>query len=113
MLNYRSLYGKIPYREYWGKWGSLVLKYLRVPRYERFVGEIEARWFKHAGADTIGKVKPHPEAFKYALEILRVKPEEALFIGDKIDDDYKGAEEAGITLYSSSVQPARQTKVQV
>ncbi|MBO3832979.1 MAG: HAD family hydrolase [Candidatus Brockarchaeota archaeon] len=49
------------------------------------------------GADTIGMVKPHPEAFNHALEKLRVKPEEALFIGDKTDDDYMGAEGAGIT----------------
>ncbi|MEM2930513.1 MAG: HAD-IA family hydrolase [Thermoproteota archaeon] len=138
----------MPYKEYWGKWDSLVLKYLGIPEHEKLVGEIEARWFKHAdceaypdaeetlvklrrmglktglvstgyeadvyailgkaglrkelfdvivGADTVRRVKPHPEAFRHALKRLGVKPEEALFIGDKTDDDYRGAEEAGIT----------------
>ncbi len=146
--SYRSLYGKIPYREYWSLWDSHVLKHLRIPGCEKLAGEVSARWFEHAdceaypdaeetlvklrkmglktglvstgyeadiyailgkaglqkdlfdvivGADTIGRVKPHPEAFKYALERLGVKPEEALFIGDKIDDDYMGAEGVGIT----------------
>jgi putative hydrolase of the HAD superfamily len=49
------------------------------------------------GADTTGRTKPHPEAFRHALEKLVVEPEEALFIGDKVDDDYRGAEEVGIT----------------
>jgi HAD superfamily hydrolase (TIGR01549 family) len=49
------------------------------------------------GADTVKKVKPHPEVFRFALRKLRVKPIEALFIGDQVDVDYKGAEEVGIT----------------
>lgn len=148
LLNYRSLYGEVSYREYWDKWDSLVLRYLGIPEHERLVGEIEARWFKHVdceiysdvtetllklkeiglktglistgyevdihtilekvglarelfdviiGADTIKKVKPHPEVFRYALKKLKVKPEEALFVGDQIDADYKGAEKIGIT----------------
>jgi HAD superfamily hydrolase (TIGR01662 family) len=48
------------------------------------------------GANTIKKVKPHPDVFKYALRKLKVKPDETLFIGDAIDDDYKGAEKVGI-----------------
>lgn len=148
LLNYRSSYGKVPYREYWDKWDSLVLSYLGVPGHEWLLREIEARWFDHIdcevypevrvtlsklresglktglistgyevdiynvlekvnlpkeffdiiiGADTIKKVKPHPEVFRYALRRLGVKPEEALFVGDQIDVDYRGAEEVGIT----------------
>jgi len=48
------------------------------------------------GADTIKKVKPDPDAFRYALRELKVRPEETLFIGDNIDADYRGAEEVGI-----------------
>jgi putative hydrolase of the HAD superfamily len=48
------------------------------------------------GADTIGKAKPHPDAFKHALKILGAAPTEALFIGDRIDIDYKAAENIGI-----------------
>jgi len=48
------------------------------------------------GTDTVKKTKPDPEIFRYALNKLEVKPEEALFIGDSIKDDYKGAENMGM-----------------
>ena len=48
------------------------------------------------GANTIKREKPHPDVFRHALKKLNVKPEEALFIGDDIDADYKGAEKVGI-----------------
>jgi putative hydrolase of the HAD superfamily len=48
------------------------------------------------GANTIEKEKPDPEVFKHALKMLQVKPKEALFVGDKIDEDYEGAERVGI-----------------
>ena len=48
------------------------------------------------GVDTIKKAKPNPGIFKYAINKLNVKPEEAVFIGDNIEADYKGAQNAGI-----------------
>ena len=48
------------------------------------------------GADTLKKTKPDPEVFKYALTKLKLKPQETLFVGDEIDADYRGAENAGI-----------------
>jgi len=48
------------------------------------------------GADTVHERKPHRDIFAYALRKLQVRPEEAIFVGDRIDTDYKGAEEAGI-----------------
>lgn len=48
------------------------------------------------GVDAIGEMKPHPDVFKYALQKLNVKPEEAVFIGDSVEVDYKGAENVGI-----------------
>lgn len=33
---------------------------------------------------------------KYAISKLDVKPEEAIFVGDNVEADYKGAENAGI-----------------
>jgi putative hydrolase of the HAD superfamily len=48
------------------------------------------------GANTIEKAKPHPDVFKYALKKLNIKPDEALFIGDAVETDYKGAEKVGI-----------------
>jgi putative hydrolase of the HAD superfamily len=48
------------------------------------------------GANTIKKEKPHPAVFNYALKKLGVKPEETLFVGDHVDNDYRGATRVGI-----------------
>jgi 2-haloalkanoic acid dehalogenase type II len=48
------------------------------------------------GVNTIKKAKPQPDIFRYALAKLDVKPEEALFVGDHIDNDYRGARAVGI-----------------
>ena len=48
------------------------------------------------GVDTVGKRKPHPAAFQYALEKLNVKAEEAIFVGDDYRSDYLGAREVGM-----------------
>lgn len=43
-----------------------------------------------------GKTKPSPEPFKRALKMLKLKPEEAVFIGDMLERDIKGAMRVGI-----------------
>lgn len=48
------------------------------------------------GADTIKKVKPHADVFRHALKMLKVEAKETIFVGDSIDVDYKGAENAGL-----------------
>lgn len=48
------------------------------------------------GVDDIGKPKPHREIFLYALEKLKIKPYESLFVGDNPQTDYEGAEAAGL-----------------
>jgi len=48
------------------------------------------------GIDDAGKPKPHREIFHYALEKLKVKPRESIFVGDNPEADYKGAEAAGL-----------------
>ena len=48
------------------------------------------------GVDATGKMKPHPDVFKYALHKLNVEPEETVFIGDSVEVDYKGAENVGM-----------------
>ena len=48
------------------------------------------------GVDTIKKVKPNPHIFKYGINKLDVRPEETIFVGDNVEADYKGAENAGI-----------------
>ena len=45
----------------------------------------------------IGKRKPHPEIFERALEALGVSPEEAMFVGDRLYEDVRGAGEVGMT----------------
>jgi len=48
------------------------------------------------GADTVGKRKPSPEAFKHVLRRLGVKPKEAIFVGDSLERDYFGAQKVGM-----------------
>jgi putative hydrolase of the HAD superfamily len=45
----------------------------------------------------VGKRKPHPEIFERALEALEVAPGEALFVGDRLYEDIRGAAEVGMT----------------
>ena len=45
----------------------------------------------------VGKRKPHPEIFERALEALEVAPEESLFVGDRLYEDVRGANELGMT----------------
>src|SRR6266513_5939593 len=44
----------------------------------------------------VGKRKPHPEIFERALEALEVSPQEALFVGDRLYEDVRGAGEVGM-----------------
>ena len=48
------------------------------------------------GADTIQRKKPDPEIFQYALENLGIRPEEALYVGDDLEKDYRAAEIVGM-----------------
>jgi len=57
---------------------------------------LKAKFDITVGVDNVGKPKPYKEIFNYALEKLKVKPYETLFIGDNPETDYKGAEKAGL-----------------
>lgn len=48
------------------------------------------------GIDTCKKAKPNREIFFYAVNKLRVRPEETIFVGDSIKQDYEGAVGAGL-----------------
>ena len=48
------------------------------------------------GVDAVGNMKPHPDIFRYALRKLKVRPEEAMFVGDDVKLDYRGAENVGM-----------------
>jgi putative hydrolase of the HAD superfamily len=45
----------------------------------------------------VGMRKPHPAIFERALEVLDVEPERALFVGDRLYEDVRGAAEVGMT----------------
>jgi len=45
----------------------------------------------------LGKRKPHPEIFERALEALGAEPDEAMFVGDRLYEDVRGANEVGMT----------------
>jgi putative hydrolase of the HAD superfamily len=45
----------------------------------------------------VGRRKPDPAIFETALERLRVAPEDALFVGDRLYEDIRGAGELGMT----------------
>ncbi len=49
--------------------------------------------------DTLRRMKPDPEVFCYALEELDTAATEAIFIGDEVEADYKGAQRSGLTAY--------------
>jgi REG-2-like HAD superfamily hydrolase len=45
----------------------------------------------------VGYEKPHPEIFRHALREARVRPDEALHVGDHLDADVAGAQGAGVS----------------
>jgi putative hydrolase of the HAD superfamily len=48
----------------------------------------------------VNKRKPNPEIFLYALEKLRLKPAETVFVGDTVDADIIGPKQVGMkTIY--------------
>ena len=44
----------------------------------------------------VGKRKPHPAIFEHALAALDVRPEDALFVGDRLFEDVRGAADLGM-----------------
>ncbi len=47
-------------------------------------------------ASDVGHLKPHPAPFREALNRLGVTPDEAIFVGDRLQDDVAGAQTAGM-----------------
>jgi 2-haloalkanoic acid dehalogenase type II len=48
------------------------------------------------GIDDVGKPKPEKEIFLYALKRLNISPNQAVFVGDNPQADYKGAKTVGM-----------------
>ena len=49
-----------------------------------------------AASSRVGFEKPHPEIFQWALDQAKVRPEEAVHVGDHLDADVAGAQGVGI-----------------
>jgi HAD superfamily hydrolase (TIGR01509 family) len=49
--------------------------------------------------DTLRKMKPDAEVFRYALEKMKATPSEAMFVGDDMETDYKGAQRCGLRAF--------------
>lgn len=45
----------------------------------------------------LGIRKPNPEIFRYVVGEIGVKPEEAVHVGDNLEEDIRGAELSGVT----------------
>jgi len=70
-------------------------------------GRIDGLFESIVVSDEVGYWKPDPHIFYAVFERLNVKPEEVLFVGDSLRDDYGGALNAGIDFcfYNRKRQP--------
>jgi HAD superfamily hydrolase (TIGR01509 family) len=48
-------------------------------------------------SEEVGFAKPEPEIFLHALQELGVEPEDAMFVGDRLESDVQGAANLGMT----------------
>ena len=71
---------------------------LRLPRLVRNLGLLDQFDFV-LGSSHCGATKPHPEIFQEALRRARVRPQEAIHVGDSYEEDFLGAQPLGITAY--------------
>ncbi|WP_461863484.1 HAD family hydrolase [Thermococcus sp.] len=63
---------------------------LRIAKLDRYFDVIITR-------DDVNAIKPEPKIFLHALERLGVEPEEAVMIGDSLQQDVYGAKNVGMT----------------
>ncbi len=83
---------------------------------EEVLGKLRLKkWFDVVvGLDSCNCAKPDKEIFLYALDKLGVQPDEALFIGDSVETDYKGALDVGIKSFIIDREgkiPSQYTKI--
>lgn len=66
--------------------------------YEQILGRVKLSDFFDVvvGIDSCNKAKPDKEIFLHAVNMLDVRPEQTIFIGDSIKLDYEGAKHAGL-----------------
>ncbi len=70
---------------------------LTIKQWEKLVGLRLHHFFEAVvTSEECGFEKPSSEIFKKALEVLKIKPPEAVMVGDKQDVDVRGARNAGL-----------------
>lgn len=87
-----------------------ILEYLK-PKYQLHIIsngfiEVQDKKIKNAGvldyfkqvilSEHVGKNKPHPDIFNYALKITNAEKDSSIMIGDNINTDIAGAKNSGI-----------------
>ena len=82
-------------------------------------GDEQRERIKHSGleacfdvivvAGDVGVYKPDPSIFLYALNLIQVAPDKALYIGDSITHDVAGAKSVGMKTVLFCKQPRRDT----
>jgi len=63
--------------------------------------------------DDAGQKKPHRTPFEMALKKLKIKPSEALFVGDNVDRDMLGAKQLGMETCLAKYGAERKTTKKV
>ena len=63
-------------------------------------------------SDETGYYKPHPEAFRAALEPLECSPQEAIHVGDLLETDIKGAKNYGLkSIWITNLEKCELTEI--
>jgi len=62
----------------------------------KLIGFVESCFDLVVSTVELGSVKPDPKPFLVALEKLQLKPEEVLFVGDRVTTDVMGAKGVGM-----------------
>jgi 2-haloalkanoic acid dehalogenase type II len=60
------------------------------------VKRLELKFDAVLSSETAGVYKPHPDAFWQILEMLKIKPSQAIYAGDNLLDDMHGAKLVGM-----------------
>jgi putative hydrolase of the HAD superfamily len=59
-----------------------------------------SKFFSHVFLSSeLGADKPDPEIFRRALRLIGTRPNETLHIGDDPERDWKGATQAGLSIF--------------
>lgn len=90
---------------------SLISNFTHSPFLNRTLSNLNiARFFDYViDSDTVGWRKPHRNIFERFIDLSGIKAEEAVFVGDDLEADVKGAKKVGIrTAYL--LKPDRETQ---